>query len=332
MNWIKRPKSGSLTENQWHIIASFIRNGRNIKDVLLYLQQTSPLDESISRLISGLNRGLPLYDLLGCSVYEKQLAVYLPYLAIPQAVAVCDKMAKNRQRLTDELLKRNVYPFVLLVGGIVLLFVFSRLVMPSMTALLDSSDAKGRTLSLMLAGIEVSRNVIAVLLVTALILMAAIGAGHKEMYVWMLLHRFKADRLIKSYATYRFVQYLQILLNQKTSFYDALQLIRHNKHDSYSALLAFQLDDALSRGLSLKGGVGNDFFDEEFIIMCRFSLQTADFDGMLNDYLQTALANYQKLLKRVTIGFQAGIYGFIALIIIVAYQILLLPLEMLNQL
>ena len=214
----------------------------------------------------------------------------------------------------------------------IILSVFSRYVLPNMLTVLEISGQRSEDIAAMFKAIEILRDVLIVGVSGLCLCLFYILKKHRQNYLWMFLHRLHHDRLIRRLASYQFAGELHLLMSSAISLTDALQVLRFQRSDSFTSLLAFHFNDSLMNGQQLSESLKSEYFDEQFTAITLYGLQQDSFLSCLADYRAIVEKRLERTLKRLTVIMSALCYGFVIVIIILAYQVLLLPLELLEGL
>ena len=321
----------ALNNYQWVLVSRLCQRGYSVREALEILRKTYPKDERVIRLCDGLVKGSKLSELTGNSEFEKRLAFYSGYLPLGKAIEVVNRQLERERKLRKELTGKLGYQGLLAVAALGILFLFSGIVLPGMMASMDMSEGKAASLSDTFHTLSVFRNVLAVLAVLVTGIIVAVRVSHSEKYIWMFLHQKKMDSPIKSLATYRLARKLDTLLEAGISFIEAVNILRNQNDDQLVKLLAYHFDETLNSGVSFENSLSMSYFDDEFYYLCITGIRNDDFRQSLNDYCSMMEIRWERLLKVTFTVVQTVSYLFVATVIILAYQVLLLPLELLEQ-
>ena len=142
--------------------------------------------------------------------------------------------------------------------------------------------------------------------------------------------KYKMDGFLKCLATYLFVIDLKVLLDNNISLQKSLDIIRHNKNNMLACLLAYQLHNSLIEWNQFEDSLDNQFFDSQFHAICLYGLRNDDFISSLKDYEDIMELKMNRSLKRIGALVQIICYGFVSIIIILAYQVLMIPLTIIE--
>ncbi|HQB32488.1 MAG TPA: hypothetical protein PLI19_04050 [Erysipelotrichaceae bacterium] len=233
--------------------------------------------------------------------------------------------------MRKELLEKIAYQIVLLVSSLALLILFTETVLPNMLISLDLTNQKTEAIIMTFKIINLIKNATLIILLLAAGAMLYITVFKKEAHIWLLLHKMDKDKIIRIIATYYLVNDLAIFLENGLSLHPCLDILRFNKTNRLSALLAHHFNEALLKGSDFEACLDIEFFDDEFHSICLYGLKDDDFVSAIKDYQQISTFKFEHLIKRVSIIFQVVCYLFVTVIIVLAYQVLLMPLEMLQD-
>ena len=323
--------SRSLTDYQWVLVSRLCQRGYSVREAVDTLRRTYPKDVRVIKLCEGLVKGEKLSNLTGNSSFEKRLTFYSEYLPLGKAIEVVNSQMEKEKKLHKELTGKIGYQALLAVAALGILFLFSGIVLPGMMASMEMTDGKAASLSNTFYSLAVIRNVLIAIAILVTLVTVSIKITHSEKYIWMFLHQKKMDGPIRTVVTYRLARKLDTLLEAGISFVEAVNILRRQDDDQLVKLLAFHFDETLKEGVSFESSLNMSFFDGEFYYLCITGIRNDDFRQSLNDYCSMMEIRWERMLKTALTVIQTVSYLFVAAVIILAYQVLLLPLELLEQ-
>ena len=196
---------------------------------------------------------------------------------------------------------------------------------------LDLTNQKTDSIIMTFRIINIDKHIVLIGLLILFIFIIYIKVSKKEAHLWLLFHKIGKDKIIRVIATYYLVNDLAIFLENGLSLHQSLDILRFNKTNRLTALLAHHFNEELLKGSDFESSLNIEFFDDEFHSICLYGLKDNDFIAAINDYRQISSFKFEQLIKRTSVVFQTICYLFVAIIIILAYQVLLMPLEMLQE-
>ncbi len=322
--------NNNISEYQWMLFARLLERHYGVNEALEILINLYPKNKHLEELANGLEAGVSFKELLNNDRFEKELAFYIDYLPLSQSIVLVNTQQKKREGLRKQLIGKVSYQLILVVASGAILILFDRYVLPMMASSVGEATSRTDNLIKMFDILNKVLVVLFVVVVIALVFFLMVRLGHKETYLWMFLHQFNKDKIIKDYVAYRFAIKLNCLLQQGVPLIEAINIIRYDRQDSMVALLAHHFDESLVSGVEFEDSLDNEMFPSDFHSMCMWGLKGENFSEALTDYEVLYEADLERRLKTMSTILQAVCYGFTGLIIVMAYQVLMLPLEMLE--
>lgn len=320
-----------MDDYKWLMLAKLMERYGSIKDSLLMLEKMYPKTKRISEINKKLAKGELLKDILNHDNFEKQLSFYIQYIDIMQAIRINYQKIKQSKKIKKELFEKISYQIILLISSIFLLILFTEIVLPNMIISLDLTNQKTDSIIMTFNIINFIKDIVLVFLLIILAFIIYVKSSKKEAHIWLMFHKIKQDKIIRVIATYYLVNDLAIFLENGLSLHQSLDILRFNKTNRLTALLAHHFNEALLKGSDFETSLNIEYFDDEFHSICLYGLKDNNFIGAINDYKQISSYKFEQLIKKTSMVFQTICYLFVAVIIILAYQVLLMPLEMLQE-
>lgn len=320
-----------MNQYHWLMLAKLIERCGSLKDSLQMMKKMYPSCKRIEQLDESLKLGIDITTFLTKNRFEKKIAYYCKYTSLNKAIGIVYQRDKKMKANTSKLVSDLSYQVILLVAALVVLSLFMNMVLPTMISSLAIENSSTDKLILTFNVINILKNIFIITLLSLLSLLSYLYLSKKLTMLWALLHRLKIDNAFKVIATYQLVSDLKILLNNGLSLHEALDIIRLNKDNQLSGLLAFHFRNNLEDGIDFEKSLDNEYFDEQFHSICLWGLKNDDFESALEDYQQIIELKMQTMIKRVSKIFQFICYLFVSIVIILAYEVLMIPLDMLNE-
>ncbi|MDI9541095.1 MAG: hypothetical protein QM204_06485 [Bacillota bacterium] len=320
-----------MDDYKWLMLAKLIERYGSIKDSLLMLEKMYPKTKRIKEINQRLAKGDLLKEILNNDSFEKQLAFYIQYIDIEQAIRINYQKIRQNEKLKKELFEKIAYHIILLLSSIALLVLFTEIVLPNMIVSLDLTNQKTDSIIMTFKIINIIKNIVLFGILLLLIFIIYIKTFKKEAHIWLLFHKAGKDKIIRMTATYYLVNDLSIFLENGLSLHQSLDILRFNRTNRLTALLAHHFNRALLEGSDFESSLDIEYFDDEFHSICLYGLKDNDFVAAINDYKEISNFKFEQLIKKTSLVFQMICYLFVAVIILLAYQVLLMPLEMLQD-
>ena len=324
-----RTKKG-LTEYQWRLIARMLSRNYSVKEAFNMLENSFPDDRQIKSLCEGLNNGEKLMSLLGNSSLEKKMKFYCEYLPLEKSIIIADDEIIKEREQRKNFIGKTAYHMFLMLASIAIAVMFSDYVLPAMIDSIGSIDDNTKMIMSFFNIFSLCRNVLSAVVIIILIGIIYIKKAHREEYLWIFLHKHNMDKTLKTFVTYRFSQKLLVLLKRGIGIIDGIHVLRFQNDDQMVKLLAYHYDETLISGKGFEESLDMAYFDSQFHSLCLLGLKGDDFMSALEDYIAMVEVKVERTVKRLSFSVQLVCYAVAAVTIILAYQVLLLPLELLE--
>jgi type II secretory pathway component PulF len=321
-----------MDEYQWLLLGQLLKRYDSLLTALDLLEGMYPDNRRIITLQQQLRNGRQLKEILKADRFERALRFYVDYLDLASAIEIVHRRNAQINELRKQTVSRVSYQLLLFGCAMVILSVFSDYVLPNMTFVLQLGGPRLEDITMLFRVIVILRNILAVGVVLLVGCFWYILKRHRQNYLWMTLHRLGHDKFIRALASYQFAGELHLLMAASIPLPDALEILRFQRSDSFTSLLAYHFNDSLTNGQPLSESLKSEYFDEQFTAIALYGLQEDDFLKSLADYRSVMERRLERLLKKLTAILSVLCYGFVLVIIILAYQVLLLPLELLEDL
>ena len=132
-------------------------------------------------------------------------------------------------------------------------------------------------------------------------------------------------------ASAEFARYFLECVRVRISTIHTMKILLDIKEKPLVRLIAKELNDSLSKGESFEETLHTPFVEHALQQFFQIALHGSNCEKMLEGYL---VMNQQRHIKQVRIftrSVQLSCYGTIGLILLVIYQILMLPMQMLQN-
>lgn len=137
--------------------------------------------------------------------------------------------------------------------------------------------------------------------------------------------------LMKKMVSLQFVCIYQNLENTYSSTQQVLEAMSHMDF-SIVGMISNHILDHLLNGNSLEESfLKEEIFDSDFKKMLRYALTNNRFQVFFDLYIQKSTMDIERCVKRIAFGIQLYSYLSIGVLVLLVYQIMMMPLNMLNQ-
>lgn len=316
-----------MCNEEWRYLHDLLQNGYP------YLEALQLLGKDTTRIREQLELGHSIEEILitqGTGRFFEHLSFFLKITSLSRAIDSSLQLYDFERNLLSRLLKKTAYPLSIFVFAYVMLLVFSTAIIPQM---LQSFD-QGEDFQGLLLGVSLLQGGCRLIGVCALCLLA--GALHLRnkpaIRNALILRSTRLCKLASHVESYLFAGYMVELLKQGIPTRTALQYLEQIRKGSLFCELHKHLMNGLQNGEDIlcvieREVLLNDIFKQSF----RIGSSTGSLCSMLQTGLQQQERTWERLLKRTAVTVQCIAYSFVGVVVLLVYQIMLIPLTMLEQ-
>lgn len=314
----------SLRRYEWEALANLLGQGYAFQSAYCMIQS----DENVIR---KLRQGMPLTDLLTQGhhgLFYDHLRFFLRITGVGDAIHASLAMADFLMKLRRTLFQQASYPLLLLCFSFAALFLFSVCVLPQLMQSFALTEMKEFTLLLTMMR----------LLAYVIILMglSAFGLWLLAKYVpnlrFAILQFLQRTHLPSQYCSYLFAGYFTQMQRHGISTRQAFTFLASFRKGSLLSSCAQNIADALAQGEEITDSLKKQrWIEPGFVQSWQIAQHTQQLAEVLSQYQKRQEEQWKEYLKRFGVIIQVFTYSFVAGMVILVYQILLLPLQLLES-
>ncbi len=264
----------------------------------------------------------------------KQLAAYtegfMRTLPFSEALPLAVMMSEAGKRSAKQYFGKAVYPgamFLMMLAGALC---FTEICFP---ALIDMMKGFHTDISMFSAAAGIIRTV--TILAFILILFSAGTVLYclqkeKQAAVYRRFAGKRWFRVIVEYASAQFIVFYSQCLKMDLHTRECVTVIRTMKHHPVIAWMAEVLDESLLNGECFDMAMSQKAFDPVLCRFLRIAARSDDVSVMMDSYLQMADQRMMKKCRRLSAVLQMAAYAGCGILLVIVYQILMMPLSVLT--
>ena len=313
-------------------IASLAANGFTLGECLEILEDEN--NEKCFRLIrEHLEKGEEAGGVF--STYcPKRLSPYVSgfmrTLPFSEALPLAVMMSEAGRKSAGQYFSKTAYPAFLFLMMLVGSLCFTEICFPALTGMLEGFRTDISVFSAA-AGIIRTASIItltALLFLTGFILYCL--QEEKQAAVYQRFAGRRWFRVVVEYASSQFIVFYTQCLKMNLHTRDCVAVIRTMKHHPVISWMAQVLDEALLQGERFDRAMHQKAFDPVLYRFLKIASQSDDASVMMDSYLQMANQRMLKKCRRFSALIQMCAYTGCGILLIIVYQILMLPLSVLS--
>ncbi|MBP3853375.1 MAG: type II secretion system F family protein [Erysipelotrichaceae bacterium] len=273
------------------------------------------------KILSSLRQGKKFSEIIRGhnSDFFRYISVLSNYISLQDCVECVHTIESGQNQMKKTLLKQSVYPLFLIGFSYFLILFFTLTILPAMQVYLNEG-----TMNLVHA-LFFFYSLILIAVVAALFLYffgQRIGPVRKKLFEW---------RVQKQITTYEFcILYRQLHRHGLTSM-ECVQAIEKMGFNPFVSYTAKRIRTDLSQGHSFLQCVQQTkTLDPSFVQFLNIGMQSGQPDSLLKAYEGKTLDDLTRWVKRTSGMIQIFSYIMVAVLIFVFYQIMMVPLNLLE--
>ncbi len=142
----------------------------------------------------------------------------------------------------------------------------------------------------------------------------------------------EATRITSLFTSFLFAGYLLELIHQGVPTYTALQFLENVSEETIFSVLQRRIMHRLEQGTDMLSAIEQESLIHDTCKQSfRIGISTNSLQSMLAVYLKQQELEWGRRLKKSALGIQCVSYIFVGIVVLLVYQIMLIPLSMLEQ-
>ena len=310
-----------------------MENGFSFTDTLQILK-TKRNERRITHVLEKLEQGQTFkeaFSLLLPHCYRRYFNNFIRYLPVLESMRISVELATHEEKMKQKMMKDMVYPVVMLFVMFIGMYLFNGFVFPQMMTLMTSFEINVSSYYFLRGLIQLLSWLVTILFVVGMLLWVLFQEPNRKCWLYRVLVKYVPDSLMVQKASAEFARYFLECVRVRISTKQTMKILLDMKEKPLVRLIAQELNDALSKGESFEVTLHTPFVEHALQQFFQIALHGSNCEKMLEGYL---VMNQQRHIKQVRIftrSVQLSCYGAIGLILLVVYQILMLPMQMLQN-
>lgn len=310
-----------------------MENGFSFTDTLQILK-TKRNEHRITHVLEKLEQGQTFkeaFSLLLPHCYRRYFNNFIRYLPVLESMRISVELATHEEKMKQKMMKDMVYPVVMLFVMFIGMYLFNGFVFPQMMTLMTSFEINVSSYYFLRSLIQLLSWLVTILFVVGMLFWVVFQEPNRKCWLYRVLIKYVPDSLMVQKASAEFARYFLECVRVRISTKQTMKILLDMKEKPLVRLIAQELNDALSKGESFEVTLHTPFVEHALQQFFQIALHGSNCEKMLEGYL---VMNQQRHIKQVRIftrSVQLSCYGAIGLILLVVYQILMLPMQMLQN-
>ncbi len=262
--------------------------------------------------------------------FYEHLRFFIQIGSLEHAIDSALHFYEFEKNLKTKWIKQAAYPIFIFVSAFILLLIFSSYLVPMMLESFQENDK-------FLFYIWISKTIrliciVCIIICLILLLFAWYFYHHKQDMIYLILQSSRLKRITSLFTSFLFAGYLLELIHQGVPTYTALQFLENVSEETIFSVLQRRIMHRLEQGTDMLSAIEQESLIHDTCKQSfRIGISTNSLQSMLAVYLKQQELEWGRRLKKSALGIQCVSYIFVGIVVLLVYQIMLIPLSMLEQ-
>lgn len=261
--------------------------------------------------------------------YQKRYQILFEKLTFSDFLSYIIDKHRFQKQLQQQLIKQLCYPAILLICAWLTMIFFKRVFIPSVATLAIESTVTLHGYVLFL-NILISSGVVVVVITVLFILL--LRQPIIRTYFYRLLFKHQYFQLIHEYVTLNFMMIFQKLLSFGLSTKDIIKIMISMKENHIVSHQAYQIQTLLTQGIDFNASFQQLQVTAEVKEMMLIAINSNQAVSILQSYVQVQKAALINRIMQISYIIKAISYLFIGVVMVLLYQIMMTPMQLVSQL
>lgn len=261
------------------------------------------------------------------STYFSGFIQWLPFL---ESLLLTSRIRTKEIEQTKAMIKGMIYPMILLLGVLAGILVFNTTVLPEMLSMMSGFGLEGDSYKKAAEVITISTKVFVVIAGFS-VLVAMIALSKRNIVkTYQLLSRILPDSILAGSASSDFARFYLECVRMKIPTRESLSILKNIQEKPLVQFIAQELDSSLQQGKAMEKAIDSPYVEKALSRFFRIAIYASNCEQMLEGYLKMVQMRSEVRIKRFTKVVQCCAYLTIGIVVIFVYQILMMPMTMIQ--
>lgn len=322
-----------MSEEDVKGLSSLLDSGFSFTDALTLMEEDSNR-EIFNAMRRKLEEGERISDFFSaycpksCSDY---LIGFMEVLPFGQALKLSLRIEEELKKRKEKLVKGLFYPIALMVGMVFGIMLFNHLILPNMMSLMKSFKVEQDGLDVMAGMMEKGSLFLFFLTIIAVILAMFLLSKKRIRKTYAFFAVKLPGCLLVQTASETFARFYLECVKLNMSTKDTMEMLKNLENQPLASFIAKEVDASLLKGDTLTGALDSPYVENALLRFMKIALYTTDAEKMLEGYLNMTSLRTDRKIKNLSRAVQLVSYSMIGGVLIFVYQVLMLPMSLMQQ-
>ena len=319
---------------QCETIARLMETGFSMKETMEIVADDSN-KEIIQEIQEKLNHGeavVTFFPSFLPKVYQTYFESFICCMSFQESLSTSIAITKKEEKNRKQILQGIMYPTILLLGVLAGVYMFSETILPNMIRLMAGFQMDAQTCEWMQKCIRLSTKSI---MICFLIILVSISFALQKKYIvktYQQIAKIFPNSIFVQVVSEQFARFFLECQKRNIPTRNALQILMRLQQQPCVSYIAKKLDQYLNVGSDILEAMQKTEVEEALLRFVKISYYSSGSEEMLEGYLEMVQKRKEQAIRRYTKVVQCISYGVCGVVIVFVYQVLMMPMRMLQNL
>lgn len=330
----KKPNKILMKAEDCESICILLKSGFTFQNAILLIKN-SRNQYCVDYIIEHLQKGKSIEEffLTICPKrYSRTLGSFLAFLPFADSLQLAVSLEKSQAKFKKDTIKELIYPLALFIGTWCGVVVFTFFCFPVLLSLMRGFSMTSMSLMIVEIIMKIICILIFVIICITMCLICLFVYKKTMIKAYLILNKCLKKNLLKQYQSNLFAIFYVQCSHCGCKTKETLALLSKIKDYPILQFISESIQKGLNSGDAFDDALTQITIDETLTRFMRLAMLSSSMEELLVGYIETNQEQMKKRIKRITKVFQVMSYCSIGIIIIVVYQVLILPLTLMSKL
>ena len=285
----------------------------------------------IERMLNEGNKLPQFFPDLCPREYRVYLCGFLKCLSFSDSLTLATQVVNGEEAQKKEYIRGLFYPcmmFLLTIAGVLL---FNEFCFPPLLSMMEGFHVSGGNYDLTRLLFRVFSGTVILFLLIGLSLLFYFTRRKHQVRGYTLLSTRFPESIFVQYESADFIRFFLQCIRMNVSTRETIRILKEIPQKPVIAFLAETLENSLLKGNPFEQAVQMPYLDPALSRFLRIAFYSSQMETMLEGYLEMSKERSRRKCRKITRIIQVISYLSIGAVLILVYQILMLPLSILTK-
>ena len=263
-------------------------------------------------------------------VYRSYLSGFLKCLPFAEALRLCMEIVAGEEAQKKEYVRGLFYPCMMFLCTITGVTLFNEFCFPPLLSLLESFHVSSQEYTVLRIVIRIAGILIASGIIAGSFVVLWCRRESNQIGAYLFFAKHFPSSVFVQFESADFIRYFLQCIRMHVPTRESVQILKTVPHRPIITFLAGVMEKSLQYGEPFHEAVEMPWLDPSLIRFMNIACFSFEMETMLESYLEMSKERSRKQCRRITRLVQILSYSAIGLIVILIYQIMLLPMKLLG--